>query len=212
MYAVLESFCRLLYVGCWYEILCVYAFMDMRNLFRKLLDEGPLTCHIKGLEIMNDDPGEVDVLYGMVDDSTGRIQKLANKIYRHYLRGEPRFLQDRFGDLEYVKLHVTLMNSRFRKGMEVGEDEMSGVPSQDKKKVTFDATEILRLFKDFDFGSCPVNEVHISQRYSTGENSFYKATRKLILSAALFKGRNQEDLASEYDVASPEYGDEPNCD
>ena len=35
---------------------------------------------IAGLEIMNDDPGEVDVLYGKVKDPEGNLQEVAERI------------------------------------------------------------------------------------------------------------------------------------
>ena len=43
-------------------------------LTRPLLGEGDLDVIIEGLEYMNDDPSEVDVLYGKVQEHSGRLQ------------------------------------------------------------------------------------------------------------------------------------------
>ena len=41
---------------------------------RPLFDGEELEVSIQGLEIMNDDPGEVDVLYAKVEEQSGRLQ------------------------------------------------------------------------------------------------------------------------------------------
>ena len=41
---------------------------------RPLFDGEELEVSIEGLEIMNDDPGEVDVLYAKVEEQSGRLQ------------------------------------------------------------------------------------------------------------------------------------------
>ena len=43
-------------------------------LIRPLFDGEELEVSIQGLEIMNDDPGEVDVLYAKVEEQSGRLQ------------------------------------------------------------------------------------------------------------------------------------------
>ena len=44
---------------------------------RPLLGQGDLDVSIEGLEYMNDDPGEVDVLYAKVQEHSGRLQVLS---------------------------------------------------------------------------------------------------------------------------------------
>ena len=46
------------------------------NLYRTrpLLGEGGLDVTIEGLDYMNDDPSDVDVLYGKVQEHSGRLQ------------------------------------------------------------------------------------------------------------------------------------------
>ena len=44
------------------------------------MDGDQLEFEISGLEIMNDDPSDVDVLYGRVKDSTGKLQSIVDSI------------------------------------------------------------------------------------------------------------------------------------
>ena len=63
---------------------------------------------LEGIDYMNDDPGQVNVLYGQCIDVSGRLQRLADSVVDHF---EARGLLDR--EYERVKLHVTLMNTKF---------------------------------------------------------------------------------------------------
>ena len=47
-------------------------------------------------------------------------------------------------------------------GIGDNEDSSSGVGS--KVRESMDATEILRIFQDHDFGAVEINELHLSQR------------------------------------------------
>ncbi|KRT79460.1 hypothetical protein AMK59_8426, partial [Oryctes borbonicus] len=74
---------------------------------------GPLQIVMEGIEIMNDDPTAVDVLYGKVKLNVPKyntsFQKMADQIVDYFAkRGLIRQQYDN------VKLHVTLMNSRYR--------------------------------------------------------------------------------------------------
>ena len=51
-----------------------------------VLDGGQLEFEISGLEIMNDDPSDVDVLYGKVKDSSGKLQKIVDSIGNRRLK------------------------------------------------------------------------------------------------------------------------------
>jgi activating signal cointegrator complex subunit 1 len=67
---------------------------------------------MSGLEYMNDDPHAVDVLYAKVqlEDGSNRLQCLADELNdRLTLTGIMQKSYDR------VKLHVTVMNTLFRK-------------------------------------------------------------------------------------------------
>ena len=45
-----------------------------------ILEGETLEFEIKGLEIMNDDPSDVDVLYAKIVDQTGKLQKIVDAI------------------------------------------------------------------------------------------------------------------------------------
>lgn len=112
---------------------------------------------IKGLEIMNDDPSEVSILYGNVhmEGEKENLQLLADKIAEYYHKsGLARRQYDK------VKLHATLMNTSFR--------------SPEEKKETFDATTILEKFKDYYLGSIEFKKIHLSIRFTGGE-SYYES-------------------------------------
>ncbi|KOB66100.1 Activating signal cointegrator 1 complex subunit 1 [Operophtera brumata] len=67
---------------------------------------------------------------------------------------------------DHVKLHVTLINSKYRKTSD----------DAGKKRETFDGSEILQRFKDFDFGVVELNQIHLSQRDSAGDDGYYQPT------------------------------------
>jgi activating signal cointegrator complex subunit 1 len=86
---------------------------------------------------MNDDPHAVDVLYAKVqlEDGSNRLQCLADELNdRLTLTGIMQKSYDR------VKLHVTVMNTLFRK-------EPEGVVFQQKisSREPFDASNILKV-------------------------------------------------------------------
>lgn len=47
-----------------------------------MLNGEQLEFEIKGLEIMNDDPSDVDVLYARIVDKTGKLQNIVDAIGR----------------------------------------------------------------------------------------------------------------------------------
>lgn len=114
---------------------------------------------LQGLEIMNDDPSEVNVLYGSVHvadrSQREKLQEIADKIAEYYYRsGLARRQYDR------VKLHVTLMNTRFR--------------NVDEKQENFDAGQILEQFRDYRFGFVVFDNIHLSVRFTSGDDQYYE--------------------------------------
>ena len=136
-----------------------------------ILQDAPLKASMTGLNYMNDDPSAVDVLYARIESE--ELQQISNEVAQYFAsRG---FLQLQH---ENVKLHVTLMNSRFSDADDAVEKDDSD-DQRDKNKnqrKTFDASKILSKFKDFHFGSFKINEIHLSQRYSKASNGYYEAT------------------------------------
>ena len=101
------------------------------NIIVPHLSGGKLEFDISGLEIMNDDPSDVDVLYGKIVDKTGKLQSIVDAIgmyqfvqvkfyFNHYMSWNcpvEKFVQSGLMKREYdrVKLHATLLNTLFRK-------------------------------------------------------------------------------------------------
>jgi len=109
---------------------------------------------IVGLEIMNDDPSEVDVLYAKVEDPSGDLQTTAEKIIDRFVESG---LMKR--DYDRIKFHVTLMNTLFRKD----KDDV-GDKNEANHRESFDSRGILELYADRRFGSVEISQIHLSQR------------------------------------------------
>ncbi|KDR15561.1 activating signal cointegrator 1 complex subunit 1 [Zootermopsis nevadensis] len=141
-----------------------------------LLQNRPLVVCMVGVEYMNDDPAEVDVLYGKVrvKDRSQVLQQIADQVADRF--SSKGLMQKQY---EQVKLHVTLMNTRFRS--EESEPDISG--GKRKPRESFDATGILKNFCDFDFGEQTVDSIHLSLRFSTsGSSGYYQATASVSFS------------------------------
>ncbi|XP_001687889.2 activating signal cointegrator 1 complex subunit 1 [Anopheles gambiae] len=160
--------------------LCTMALMDnedranaaqilldcQESIISPLLQEnGPLEIRVRGLEYMNDDPHAVDVLYAKIESPV--LQTAADQIYDYFIA--KGLMQKKY---EHVKLHATLINSLFR----ASQSEIVDEKAAERKRITFDASEIMRLYGDYDFGSLVLNEIHLSQRFSTSCTGYYEAT------------------------------------
>lgn len=142
-----------------------------------ILQGNPLKLEISGIEIMNDDPSSVHVLYAKVFNE--KLQEIVNRIAAFF---KEQGLNNSKFEREDVKLHLTLINSSFRfaetetnEGEEAENSQSQGRKKYEKKR-SFDAREILDKFKDFYFGSFVVNEIHLSQRKCYDDNGFYKSS------------------------------------
>ncbi|KAK3907243.1 Activating signal cointegrator 1 complex subunit 1 [Frankliniella fusca] len=148
-----------------------------QELVEPLLQRGPLKLRVYGIEYMNDDPAEVDVLYGRVEDLSPEpvVQELANDIIKYF--SKTGLMPKQF---DSVKLHVTLMNSIFRRD-EGGLDANKGENQQKRSRESFDASSILKTFQEYSFGEITVQSIDLSRRYSTASNGYYEATSSLNL-------------------------------
>ncbi|CAD7013810.1 unnamed protein product [Ceratitis capitata] len=125
----------------------------------------PFQIEIRGLEIMNDDPSAVRVLYACV--VAPELQKFADMAMQPFLRSGLGFDDHERGA---VKLHMTVMNNRYRKQLDA------------KSAPTFDAREILKRFGDYNFGKVECNELHLCvMHHASGDEhgTFYKITGSL---------------------------------
>lgn len=128
------------------------------------------------MEYMNDDPAEVDVLYMKVNDRGGRLQAFVDALVDRFVASG--LIQRQY---DSVKLHVTLMNTLFRRDptrAEGGEGTKRGRAPRE----SFDASGLLKRFGDFDFArEVPIHEVHLSQRFSSGQDGYYSCAALLKL-------------------------------
>lgn len=144
---------------------------DCKELVVDSVLQGPLYVKLQGLNYMNDEPSSVDVLYAKVISE--ELQDICDGIARYFAdRGYIQLKHDN------VKLHVTLMNTRF---LDLDDAIDEAQDSRDHKQKTFDASKILQKYKDFYFGTMLINEIHLSQRYSKASNGYYEATAILKL-------------------------------
>uniref|UniRef100_UPI0035901D80 activating signal cointegrator 1 complex subunit 1 isoform X2 n=1 Tax=Myxine glutinosa TaxID=7769 RepID=UPI0035901D80 len=124
-------------------------------LIRDIVGDDPLSVSICGVEYMNDDPAMVDVLYGKVrtKDGSDRLQQLANELVSHF--SSIGFLKN---DFEQVKLHVTLLNTTFRKKVAQGVGSKTSKVEERhcfKDRESFDARQILKRLNQRSFWRGP---------------------------------------------------------
>lgn len=78
-----------------------------------------------------------------------------------------------------VKLHVTLINSKYR-NLSSQSSAAANEPTQHSnsrpKRETFDGSQILQKYADYDFGVIEVNFLHLSQRNTMGSDGYYQPT------------------------------------
>lgn len=131
---------------------------------------GPIEMHVIGLDYMNDDPSEVNVLYARIE-SDG-LQLIADRLVDAFVVAG---LMKRDHDRVTVKLHMTLINSRLAtfeyKGGDVREQQ-----KQKMKRSAFDARSILQKYSQFEFGRLILKELHLSRRHTVDGDGYYCAT------------------------------------
>ncbi|XP_014253709.1 activating signal cointegrator 1 complex subunit 1 [Cimex lectularius] len=131
-----------------------------------VLQGRPLKLKMEGLDYMNDDPSEVNVLFAnVVGEDSSLLQKLVDGI------------MDFFGDLaptkqeprKSVKIHATLMNTVYSSNNE-------------DTKTTFDASNILKLYSDYSFGEAVVDKIDMSIIHTVcPKTGYYNATESIDL-------------------------------
>lgn len=137
-----------------------------------------------GIDIMNDEFSNVDVLYGKVNCKNDDIdlQEFADSINSFfYMKG----LSDK---KEPVKLHVTLMNTKF--GVKNDDDEeeeirptLRGNKKEKRKTEAFDATNIMKNFQDYYFGEENISTIELSTMHdSSNSQGYYLASAVIDIS------------------------------
>lgn len=139
------------------------------DLIKPILKQQTLRLQLHGLEYMNDDPAEVDVLYAKVVDPSDKLQMLVDRLV-------DRLTSTGLMQREYdrVKLHATVMNTLFRKDSSGTDERRNFSGKGSKARESFDATNVLKKFGNYRFGEFQVSSIHLSQRHNFGSDGYYK--------------------------------------
>ncbi|XP_071798171.1 activating signal cointegrator 1 complex subunit 1-like isoform X2 [Asterias amurensis] len=145
-----------------------------QDVINPILQDSFLLVNLKGLEYMNDDPGKVDVLYAKAElkDGSNKLQLICDSVAESFTRAG--LMQKEY---ERVKVHITLINTIFRKEPDAEDGSRRGKGKRDgegdRVRESIDASRILQEFGDYSFGDCLINTIHISQRGSYGVDGYY---------------------------------------
>ncbi|XP_073957558.1 activating signal cointegrator 1 complex subunit 1-like [Choristoneura fumiferana] len=135
-----------------------------------ILNYLPLKIRMKGLAYMKNNPEKIDVLYAKVEEcgsQSGSLQQVADGVVDHF-HSKGLMKKEEFGR-KNVNLHVTLLNSRYR----------ARASSQDVRtrqrifRQSFDGTQILEKFGDYEFGVMEFGDIHLSQFGDIGADGYY---------------------------------------
>jgi activating signal cointegrator complex subunit 1 len=161
------------------ENLAIKAIEECMELAKCKLSMLPLPLTVQGLDIMNDDQSAVRVLYGKIQplDASSELQEFADCLYEELNRCLPSHLVKIIEGRTNVKLHVTLMNARFKEA----QFSDGGRPGQGRrrnvKQSTFDARDIFKELSEFHFGELKLKELCLLRRGEYDKNGFYKCVK-----------------------------------
>mmetsp|Transcript_19155 Transcript_19155/g.31348 ORF Transcript_19155/g.31348 Transcript_19155/m.31348 type:complete len:375 (-) Transcript_19155:255-1379(-) len=115
---------------------------------------------VRGLEYMNDDPHEVDILYAKLGgEGFEKLERFSNLIRSKFREaGLVDDKQDR-----NLKIHATIMNSKYR----------SGDVRATEGRISYDGSALLKSHGNIEFGSVHVREIHLSRRGSKNHKTQY---------------------------------------
>ncbi|WOL08350.1 hypothetical protein Cni_G17103 [Canna indica] len=125
------------------------------------LENRPVSIILKGLMCMRGSPAKARVVYAPVKEigGEGRLLRACQVIIDAYVEAGLVLEKDA---QQSLKLHATLMNARHRKRK-----------GRAKKRDSFDARHIFRVYGSADWGEYHIPEAHLSQRYKFDENGYY---------------------------------------
>ena len=157
------------------EVMAGQAIEESLQVAKFKLGSTSVMIHLKGLESMNDDYSQVNVIYAKVQliDGSSRLQEFADTLKMELEARIPDYVE-RDTKRPCVKLHATLMNTKFRN---VSEERG---PNKRKKDV-FDARKIMHHFADYDFGCVSLTEICLVKRGEYGSDGFYSCIQSFKL-------------------------------
>jgi len=142
------------------------------DLKTKYFGDDKIRLHLHGIEYMNDDPGEVDVLYAKVKltndkQQQSNLQDFIDELVQALI--SEGYVKKQY---DHIKLHATIMNTLFRPDANT-QQTTAGYDRFRKKRETFDARQILKRFTDFDFGELTLQQFDVSIRSKFDKNGNY---------------------------------------
>jgi len=139
--------------------------------------ERVLIARLKGLHIMTDDPGSVGVVFttDRAHALQNRLNNLADMIFdvlkaRNLISSQNLMAQRLLssdGNHAEVKLHATLMNTKYSKNWR--ENGSRG------ERETFDASVLMERFGHVDFGEVQLREIQFSCLDEMGDDGYYRS-------------------------------------
>jgi 2'-5' RNA ligase len=157
------------------------------RIVKDVLKDEPLTIKIQGVDMMTTfgkkklNPSQAHVLYAKIANPE-RLQAIANQMSKEI--GETKYSAERDASrlLDDVKLHITLMNSDYRRRSMVKK-----MPNRrHAKRDPFDASMILRDFKNHVFGEVVCDRIELNRLGGEKEeNGFYKKVARIEFSNLL---------------------------
>lgn len=82
-------------------------------------------------------------------------------------------------DRDSVKMHMTLINTKYSNKSEADGDDTATKHRQQKVKSYFDARTIIERYGNYDFGSQLIDEIHLCQIHSVACDGFYQTTTSI---------------------------------
>mmetsp|Transcript_33027 Transcript_33027/g.61914 ORF Transcript_33027/g.61914 Transcript_33027/m.61914 type:complete len:365 (-) Transcript_33027:92-1186(-) len=141
-------------------------------------------AHMKGLHIFTDDPTSVGVVFTTDRSSAlqNRMNSVADLMFELFqarnLVSAQNLMSQRLlssdGQHAEVKLHATLMNTKYAKSRFEERPE----------RENFDASVLMERFGQVDFGAVELKELHLSSLDEMGDNGFYRCLASIPLSGS----------------------------
>merc|ERR1712060_200683 len=136
-----------------------------------------LHVSLKGLHIMNDDPSNVGVVFttdrshalqnrmNNIADMLFTILKSRNLVSSQNLMSQRLLSSD--GAAAEVKLHATLMNTKYSK--------TNFQRDGNREREMFDASAMMERFGYVEFGAVHLQEMHLSCLDEMGDDGYYRS-------------------------------------
>ena len=171
----------MLYLGDKQEIhLAKTTVENCQELIKERLNGKELVVTVEGIDIMNDDPSEVSVVYAKIKEDDD-LRMIVDEIFTKFVdcKLANRNIEQANSLDKKVKLHLTLMNTTFKEEKNEdndarNKDKKPWERKQRKDKETFDATAILKHFGSFQFGQFKISQIHLSIRGQYDANGYYQ--------------------------------------